>query len=166
MKIYVRSRLASLLFFVILFFTPLAASAQDLSLVNLLVQQLGVTTPQAEGGAGAIFSAAKEKLSPSEFGQVSASVPNMNQLLEAAPQPSSGGLGGMLGGGGSSFFGGASPNLGGVNQNVGGMANLASSFSQLDLSPDMIGKFTQVVQTYLKSSGGDTVSNLLMAVLQ
>ena len=158
MKRYHRQRLASLPFLAILIFTPLMATAQDLSLVNLLVQQLGVTTPQAEGGAGAIFSTAKDKLSPSEFGQVSASVPNMSQLLEAAPQPASGGLGGMLGGG-SSLFGGGTPDL-------GGMANLANSFSQLGLSPDMVGKFTQVVQTYLKSSGGDTVSNLLMAVLQ
>ena len=158
MKLGVQRKLASLIVFLILLSTPLLASAQDMGLVNLLVQQLGVTTPQAEGGAGAIFSAAKEKLSPSEFGQVSASVPNMNQLLEAAPQPASGGLGGMLGGGASMF--------GGSTQDVGGMANLASSFSQLGMGPDMIGKFTQVLQTYLQSSGGDTVSNLLMAALQ
>jgi hypothetical protein len=158
MQTYVQHKLASLIFFVILIFVPLTASAQEVSLVNLLVQQLGVTTPQAEGGAGAIFSVAKDKLTPSEFGQVSASVPDMNQLLEAAPQPPSEGLGGMLSGGSSL--------LGGGNQSLDGIASLASSFSQLGLSPDMVGKFTQVVQTYLQSSGGDTVSNLLMAALQ
>jgi len=39
-------------------------AAQSGGLVNLLTGNLGVTTPQAEGGAGAIFSYAKQKLSP------------------------------------------------------------------------------------------------------
>ena len=59
---------------------PLTSSAQDSSLVSLLVQQLGITQTQAQGGAGALFNMAKEKLSPQEFGQVADTVPEMDTL--------------------------------------------------------------------------------------
>jgi hypothetical protein len=60
--------------------------AHAAGLVDLLTQQLGVTEPQATGGAGAIFTMAKAKLSPQDFGQVAKAVPNMTDLLQAAPK--------------------------------------------------------------------------------
>lgn len=131
--------------------------AQDTSLVKLLTQQLGVTETQAQGGAGAIFSLAKEKLSPLDFNQVSNTVPDMNGLLDAAPKKESG-LGGM--------FGGATAMFGGEGTSLEGLAGLASSFSQLGLSPDMVNQFVPVILNYVKTNGGETVSNLLAAVLQ
>lgn len=145
--------LASFMFF----FSNTPLFAQDTSLISLLTQQLGVTEPQAQGGAGSIFNLAKEKLSPQEFSQVSNTVPDMNGLLDAAPKKETG-MGGMLGGATSMFGGGGS--------SLEGLASLASSFSQLGLSPDMVKQFVPVILNYVKINGGETVSNLLAAVLQ
>lgn len=131
--------------------------AQDTSLVSLLTQQLGVTENQAQGGAGSIFNFAKEKLSPPDFAQVSNSVPDMNGLLDAAPKKENS-MGGMLGGATSMF--------GGSGSSLEGLASLASSFSQLGLSPDMVNQFVPVILDYVKTNGGETVSNLLAAILQ
>lgn len=140
-----------------LFFSNSALFAQETSLISLLTQQLGVTEPQAQGGAGSIFNFAKEKLSPQEFSQVSNTVPNMDGLLDAAPKKESG-MGGMLGDATSMF--------GGSGSSLEGLASLASSFSQLGLSPDMVNQFVPVILNYVKTNGGETASNLLAAVLQ
>ncbi len=140
-----------------LFFSNTALFAKDTSLISLLTQQLGVTEPQAQGGAGSIFNLAKEKLTPQEFSQVSNTVPDMNGLLDAAPKQETN-MGGMLGGATSMFGGGGS--------SLEGLASLASSFSQLGLSPEMVNQFVPVILNYVKTNGGETVSNLLAAVLQ
>ncbi len=129
-----------------------ATPAAESPLVNQLTSQLGVTQPQALGGAGAIFGAAKQNLQPSEFGQISSAVPNMGSYLEAAPKAQ--GVGGMLGG------------LGGTAGKVGTMASLASSFSQLGLSADMVGKFTPIVLDYVQTQGGSSAMSLLQKGLQ
>ena len=131
--------------------------AQETSLVNLLTQQLGVTESQAQGGAGSIFKMAKEQLGAQDFSQVSDAVPNMGGLLEAAPRQE-GSLGGM--------FGSATSMFGGGGNSLKGLAGLASSFSQLGLSPEMVNQFLPIILNYVKSSGGETVSNLLSSVLQ
>ena len=136
---------------------PFAVSAQTAGLVDLLMQQLGVTKPQAQGGAGALFNSAKQTLSPQEFDQVAASVPEMDSLLEAAPN-TSGSLNDMIGQG-SSLFGGE------TNQQLSGVMDLASSFSELGLSPEMVNKFVPVVLDYVESQGGETVKNLLASAL-
>ncbi|MDT7042503.1 DUF2780 domain-containing protein [Candidatus Nitronereus thalassa] len=141
----------------ILLFSQSTLFAQKTSLVNLLTQQLGVTETQAQGGAGSIFNLAKEKLSPQEFSQVANSVPNMNDLIDAAPKKESG-MGGM--------FGGATSMFGDSGSSLEGLAGLAGSFSKLGLSPDMVNQFVPIILNYVKSSGGETVSNLLAAVLQ
>lgn len=120
-------------------------TTSDSGLVGNLTSQLGVTNQQATGGAGAIFDYAKQKLSPADYSTVSKSLPEADSLVKAAPK--SDGMATMLGGN-------------------GGIASLAGSFSQLGLSPDMVGQFVPVVLNYAKSMGGDTVSNLLGGVLQ
>ncbi len=120
-----------------------SVSADATELVNLLTQELGVTKEQAKGGAGAIFNTAKEKLSAEDFSKVENAVPGMDDLLQAAPKAD--GLSSLLGG--------------------GEMGSLASSFSKLGLSPDMIGQFTPVVLDYVESKGGATVRNILQGVL-
>ena len=134
-----------------------ATMAQDMNLVTMLVQQLGVTETQAQGGAGAIFDLAKDKMQPQSFDQVAGAVPNMGSLLEAAPKEQTG-LGGM--------FGGSSSIFGGATENLGGLATVASSFSQLGLSPDMVNQFVPIVLSFVQGNGGESVSQLLAAVLQ
>jgi hypothetical protein len=61
---------------------PTAVKGKNLT--ELLVQQLGVTKAQAEGGAGAIFQLAKSKMDPGAFARLSSSVPGMQTFMAAA----------------------------------------------------------------------------------
>ena len=152
-----------------------AANAGDMGLVDLLTRQLGVTTDQAEGGAGAIFSTAKQELSPDEYDQVSDAVPEATTLLDKAPKPEAdadtdsgsedtGGMAGSLGDVTSALGGGGS-SIAGAAQAAGGMGALSESFSSLGMSPDMVGKFIPVVLDYAQSKGGDAVMSLLKGAL-
>jgi hypothetical protein len=132
--------------------------AQSGGLVNLLTGNLGVTTPQAEGGAGAIFSYAKQKVSPDEFTKVAGAVPEMDSLLKAAPQTQTSGLGKAIGGTSSMLGGGAAK--------VGGLASVGDSFSKLGMQPEMVNKFIPTILQYVESNGGATAKNILAAALK
>lgn len=121
-----------------------------------------MTDDQAAGGAGALFSQAKQKLSPADYGKVSEALPEATGLVDAAPKPE--GESGMMSGV-SSALGGSGSSMGAAAQNAGKMGGLAKSFSSLGMSPDMVGKFTPIVLDYAKSKGGDTVMNLLKGAL-
>ena len=56
------------------------------SLTDTLVKKLGVTSEQAQGGAGALFQLAKGKLDAGQFAELSKAVPEMDSLLSAAPK--------------------------------------------------------------------------------
>jgi Protein of unknown function VcgC/VcgE (DUF2780) len=137
--------------------TP-SVDAQSGGLVSLLTGNLGVTAPQAEGGAGAIFSYAKQKLSPDEFTTVAGAVPEMDSLLKAAPHTQTSGLGKAIGGTGSMLGGGAAK--------VGGLATVGESFSKLGMQPDMVNQFVPTILQYVESKGGATTKNILAAVLK
>lgn len=135
-------------------------AAQTPSLVNILVQQLGITPQQATGGAGSIFSVAKQSMSSASFGQVSKAVPGMNQLLTAAPA-----LGGSSGStGASSLMGSVASALGG-GSNLGNMATLASSFQSLGMGSGMMSQFIPVILQYIQARGGSTTMGLLQGAL-
>ena len=91
----------------------------------------------------------------------------MSDLLGAAPTQSAsasagGGMMGALGGAAAALgAGGLGDKLGGL----GNLASLASGFSQLGLSSDMIGKFAPVVLSFVQSQGGDSLKGLLEKVL-
>ena len=136
------------------------AYATASELVSVLTQQLGVTEPQATGGAGAIFGLAQSKLSPDNFSQVARVVPGMEGLLHAAP---TGGATGSLAGAATSAV---SSLMGKSGESLGGLASLAGPFAQLGMSPDMIGKFVPVVLDYVGGKGGASVQSLLAGVLK
>lgn len=121
-------------------------------LVNSLTKDLSITPKQAVGGAGALFSVAKSRLSPADFGKISAVVPGMSSFLKAAPSTS----GGM----GVPGLSGALPG------NVGGMASAATAFQKLGLSPDMVGKFVPILTSFLQAKGGSGVAGLLSGALK
>jgi hypothetical protein len=127
-----------------------------MELVQMLVQQLGVSDEQASGGAGLLFKLAQEKLSSDEFGQVKDAVPGIENMMSSAPQ--AGGLTGALGGLASSFGGGGSQ--------LAGLAELAGGFKNLDLDSGMIGKFIPIVLSFVQSKGGDAIRQMLARVLQ
>ncbi len=126
-----------------------------MDLVTSLMQNLGVSEPQAKGGAGLIFQAAKDRLGADDFAKVAQAVPEANSLLASAPA-GAGGLGalGKLAGG-----------LGGTAGGLGGLAGLAGGFTQLGLGGDMIGKFLSLVVSYVQRKGGAGVGSLLERAL-
>jgi hypothetical protein len=126
-----------------------------MELVQQLVQGAGVSSSQAEGGAGLLFGLVKDQLSSGDFSKVADAVPGIDGLIDAAPD-SGGGLGGMLGGVASALGG----------NELGNLASLASGFSKLDLDAGMIGKFIPIVLNYLQSQGGDGLASLVKGVLQ
>lgn len=136
--------------------SPLATQTPELA--GLLAQQLGISPVQAMGGAGSIFSVAKQAMSPGNFGLVSNSVPGMSQLLAATPSlaGSAGGAGGLMGQAASAFGGGNS---------LGQMAMLASSFQNLGLNTGMINQFIPVILQYVQSQGGPSTMGLLQGAL-
>lgn len=125
-------------------------------LTDTLVKKLGITSAQAQGGAGALFQVAKGKLDARQFAELSQSVPEMNSLLNAVPKQS-----GAL----SGFAGSVSSALGDSSNAYGNLASLASTFKALNLSPDMAGQFVPVVVDYVRTKGGDLTSNMLQSAL-
>ncbi len=128
----------------------------DAGLINLLTSNLGVTQPQAEGGAGAIFGLAKQKMPTSDYAQLGQAIPSIDSLIQAAPKTD--GLGSSLGG--------VTSLLGGSSGGLGGLAALGGSFSQLGMSADMVTKFAPIILDYVKQKGGDGVMGMLQSVLQ
>jgi len=119
-------------------------------LVGRLTQQLGITPEQAKGGAGAIFSLAKSRLSSGDFSKLADAVPGMDGFLKAAPKAGAG-----LGSLGSIASGKA-----------GGLASLAGSFQSLGLSPSAAGKFVPVLQQYIGAKGGSGLASRFAGALK
>lgn len=137
--------------------SPLAS--QTPALAGLLAQQLGITPTQAMGGAGSIFSVARQIMSPTKFGMVNNAVPGMSQMLAAAPS-----LKGYAGGAGGGLLGSAASALGGGSR-LGQMAMLASSFQSLGLNTGMINQFIPVILQYVQTQGGPSTMGLLQSAL-
>ena len=131
-----------------------------MELVQQLSQNLGISEEQAQGGAGLIFSLAKQKLGEGEFTQVSQSLPGISNLISAAPQ--SGGVMAGAMGGLASAMGGA---MGGGG-NIASLATLAGGFTQLGLNPNMASQFIPVILSFVQSKGGEQAKNILAGVLK
>src|SRR5262245_7173852 len=120
-------------------------------LIDMLTQNLGVSGPQAEGGAAVLFKAAKEKLGGGEFDKLLGGVPGLGDLMKKAPAAGGGGgLGGMLG------------NLAGaMGGNAGLIATIVGGFGKLGLTADDAKKFVPVILAFLRTKvGPDVVSKL------
>ena len=151
------------------------AAAQTQSLVDILVSQLGVTSEQATGGAGSIFDLAKQNMTPDEFSQVAAAVPEMDTLLAAAPAAaadtqaqgtkSMGSMSGMASKSMSDATSAAKEAGASAGASAGGLASLVPSFEQLGMSPDMVEQFVPVVLEFVNSEAGAATMNLLKAAL-
>jgi len=132
-----------------------AVKSSSSGLIGQLTKGLSISPTQARGGAGALFSLAKTRLSADEFSKVAAAVPGMSGLLKAAPaagEPSElSSLEGSLPGG-----------LG----SLGTMASVAGSFHKLGLSPEMAMKFLPVMMKYVESGGGLSTASLLEKALK
>lgn len=133
-----------------------ATVAEGITLTDILVSQLSVSQQQALGGAGALFQVAKQNMEPQAFSTLSQSVPGMEAMLEAAPTTSDPV---------STLTGSLSSMMGDTNNTLGTVASLASSFDQLNLSPEMVGQFIPIMTEYVKNTSGQVTANLLQAAL-
>jgi hypothetical protein len=106
-------------------------------LIGMLTKELGVTTAQAQGGAGALFNLAKSQLSAADFGKVSKAFPGIDSLLKAAPQA------------GKDAGGAASA----VASKAGGLASLADTFTKLGLKPTDVARFAPAILKHLGGTG-------------
>jgi hypothetical protein len=132
--------------------TPIAKSSE--ALLNSLTSQLGISTEQAAGGAGALFNLAKSRLASEEFSQIAAAVPNVDELIAAAPALTE-----------SSANTAAVASMLGGESGLGSLAVLASSFSQLGLSSEMIGQFTPILLDYLQQAGDSKIMEIMKGAL-
>jgi hypothetical protein len=108
------------------------------ALVSLLTSQLGVSSEQALGGAGAIFSAAEDKMSVDDFASLSKAVPGMNSMLDAVPSLAGAADSGDL---------------------------LGSAFTALGMDGSMIRQFMPIILGYVQSQGGNQVMGMLQKAL-
>jgi hypothetical protein len=150
--------------------TANTGSAQAQDLVGMLVSQLGVTSEQATGGAGAIFNLAKERLAPDQFSQVADAVPGIDSMMGAAPTAAAasaagGATGGVADVSKMTTAAGKSGEATGGMGSMTGMASKAMGGAPLGMSPDMVQKFVPVVLDYVNSEGGATAMKLLQGAL-
>jgi len=138
--------------------SEMANTAGQISLTDILVQQLGITQQQAMGGTGAIFQLAQTGMTPQAFATLSQSVPGMTEMLNAAPVVSNPLMG--MGSGVSTLLGNT-----GAGATLNNAAILAASFQQLNLSPDMIGQFVPIVSNYVRTTSGQLTADLLNSAL-
>ena len=145
------NRLYRSLLTLILVFTASTVSANGL--LDALTGQLGVTTEQASGGAGSLFNLAKNNLSDSDYSQIASVVPGIEEMISSVPASGDSGsvaaVASMLGG----------------DSSTGNLASLVSSFGDLGMNSDMVGKFMPIILDYLQSEGGQTVMELMKGAL-
>ena len=122
-----------------------------MDLIKMVTEQVGVDESQARQGAGMLFGKAKEQLDDGSFAKLKEYVPDVDSLMDEAPEAEAedaagggGGLMGMLGGAASKM------GLGGIS----GMADLAGGFSKIGVSADKIGPFVTTVLEFIESKGG------------
>ncbi|MES9939707.1 MAG: DUF2780 domain-containing protein [Candidatus Thiodiazotropha sp. 6PLUC2] len=144
--------IARTLFAISLLFSTATVFANDL--LSALTSQLGVSTEQASGGAGSLFKMAQSNLSEGDFSQIASVVPGIEEMMSGAQ--SSGKESGAVG---------AVASMLGDNSSAGNLANLASSFGNLGMDSDMVGKFMPIVLDFLQTQGGDTVMSLMKGAL-
>jgi hypothetical protein len=136
--------------------TGVNSTAVQGSLTDTLVKQLNISNEQAQGGAGALFQLAKNKLDAGQFAALSKAVPEMDSLLSAVPKQS-GALSGLAQD--------ASSALGEANNPYGNLAGLAATFTALNLSPDKVDEFVPVVVDYVSAKSGALTANMLHSAL-
>jgi len=134
-----------------------AQAAKNADLTGLLTQQLGVSSTQAAGGAGALFQAAQSKMSAGDFQQLTQSVPEVSGLMSSVTQSKPSGL--------SQIASGASALIGDESNTLGTAADLYSTFESLGLSGDMVGQFAPLITDYVSKNATPYLTKALTSAL-
>jgi len=114
-----------------------------------LMDELGITREQAEGGAGALLQLAQARLEPNDFIRVADLIPGISDIIGKSPRyvvPTGGEWRAAL----SRLFGG-----------LGGLAPVAEPFSRLRLEKLKIARFAHELLRIFAEKGGAEVEMLL-----
>ena len=125
-----------------------------MQLIEQLVAQLGVTSEQAEGGAGILLQVAQDRLPREQFVKIADAIPAISDIIAKAPEfhtPPARGLAVTL----NRLFGG-----------LGGLAGLVGPFEKLGLSKLSIGEFVGVLLCFFREQGGSEIESLLRSALR
>ncbi len=133
--------------------TDLVSTAMDL--LPAITQNLGVTEQQASGGLGSLFQLAQSTLGEGDFTTLSDAVPNMQDLLGAAPD-----VAGEATEGSSGLVGNLMNTASQYSDTVKTANTVMQQFDALGLDPAMIPKYVQVINNFLQSSGGQQTVDL------
>jgi hypothetical protein len=125
-------------------------------LVSMLVNQLGVTSQQAEGGAGAVFKSAKDNLTAEEYATLSQSMPEIDGYVAKAP---------VVKKETSGWMSSATSLLGDSGKKAESASSLLDSFDSLGMDGDMVSTFTPIIMDYVQKNGGDICVKILQSVL-
>ena len=157
---YIYTSLISLLVLVaavvLIMLSTTAAQAETGSLTSFIQSSLGVNQQQAAGGAGILLEQAQTQLQPNQFKQLSQYIPDISQLISAAPKA----------GGGSTLENKLELPL----NSISGLSDISltdiiTRFQSLGLNADMPLKFGTAIQQYIRQTGGDSASSLLIQAL-
>ena len=141
MKNLKKISLASLVV-VALLFSGCSGSGMTMSLIDMLSSQLGISSTQALGGAGALLTVAENTLSPEDFKKVTDLVPGASSYLSIAKT------------------------VGGATSAMNSLSSVAPVFENLDMEPSMVDQFVPVLTNYAGLAGGSDVGSLLSGVLK
>jgi Protein of unknown function VcgC/VcgE (DUF2780) len=133
--------------------TDMVSTAKEL--LPAITQNLGVTDQQASGGLGSLFQLAQTTLSEGDFTSISDAVPNMQDLLSAAPEVT-----GEAAEGGSGLVGNLMNTASQYSDTVKTANTVMQQFEALGLDPAMIPQYVQVINNFLQSTSGQQTVDL------
>jgi hypothetical protein len=122
-----------------------------MDLIQEIIKAAGVNEAQAKGGAGLLFKMAQDKLASGDFASLTKALPQVTDLIKAAPS-SGGGLMGAF----SSVLGGGS---------LGGLASIAGALTSLKMDPQTLGKFVPVILDVVKQKAGPELAAALAKLI-
>jgi len=123
-----------------------------MTLIDHLIDQLGLTRQQAEGAAGLLLQQAQNRLSRDEFLTVVSAIPAISDLIGKAPRqlgPAAGPLRAMW----QTWFSG-----------WGELASLRPMFERLGFDRGATDKLIAATGSYIREQRGVEVEDLLVAV--
>ncbi len=133
--------------------TDMVSTAMEL--LPAITQNLGVTDQQASGGLGSLFQLAQKTLSEGDFTSLSDAVPNMQDLLGAAPEVSVDTASGDNG-----LVGNLLNTAGQYSDTVKTANMVMQQFEALGLDPAMIPQYVQTINNFLQSTSGQQTVDL------
>lgn len=126
-----------------------------MELIHQLISTLGVDTRQAEGGTGLLMKLVRDNLSGTDFDRIVGAAPQLEGLMNQAPEGAGNSLLGMAGG---LLSGLGSDKLAGLTQIAGGLQSL-------NLNKDTLVQFIPVILQYFQKQGQGDIASLIQKAL-